>query len=65
MMKLIDRKFDIESQRSLEVVQEVITYPAREFLLEYACVQEGIKHIKSDFQEFSCLSKKVVRLKKR
>ncbi len=53
------RKFDIESQRSLEVVQEVIIYPAREFLLEHACVQEGIQHIKSDFQEFSSrLSKK-------
>ncbi len=47
------RKFDIESQRSLEQVREVTVYPAREFLLEPDCIQKGIQEIQLDFQKIS------------
>lgn len=42
------RSFDVESQRSIETIQELTVYPASEIIMDEETVREGLKRIEKD-----------------
>lgn len=46
------RSFDVESQRSIETVKELVIYPATEYILEPEVLAAGKKKIEEEFETF-------------
>ncbi len=47
------RSFDVESQRSIENVQELTVYPAAEMILDQKRIQEGLKRIDREYKVYA------------
>lgn len=47
------RSFDVESQRSIENVQELTVYPAAEMILDKKRIQEGLKRIDKEYKAYA------------
>ncbi|MCR4956422.1 MAG: transcription-repair coupling factor [Lachnospiraceae bacterium] len=47
------RSFDVESQRSIETLEQVVIYPAREMILSNDRAEKGLKSIKKDGKAIS------------
>ncbi|MDO5294373.1 MAG: transcription-repair coupling factor [bacterium] len=56
------RSFDVESQRSIEKVEELSIYPATEFIFGQTMLEEGKKRISDEFDEYYKKLKKEKKL---
>ncbi len=55
------RSFDVESQRSIEKIEELIIYPATEIVLSKDRIEKGLKKICKEHKEFAASLKKTFK----
>ena len=56
------RSFDVDSQRSIEQVEELTVYPATEFIFDKTMIEVGKKRISEEFEEYYASLKKQGKL---
>lgn len=56
------RSFDVESQRSIENVQELVIYPASEILLDEETLEKGLARLEKEKNSYAAELKKLKKL---